>query len=48
LWLLCPGDSAAGTPQLDGQVVEVLDGSERLALAGDFLDGLWQQGGSAA
>jgi hypothetical protein len=40
LWLLCPGDSAAGTPQLDGYVVEVVDSTQRLALDGDFLAGL--------
>ncbi|WP_308257641.1 BREX system serine/threonine kinase PglW [Pseudonocardia lacus] len=40
LWLLCPAASATGTPQLDGHVVEVVDGSERLVLDGDFLDGL--------
>jgi serine/threonine protein kinase len=40
LWLLCPGDSAAGTPQLDGHVVEVVDSTQRLALDGDFLAGL--------
>lgn len=40
LWLLCPAASATGAPQLDGHVVEVVDGSERLVLDGDFLDGL--------
>lgn len=40
LWLLCPSASATGTPQLDGHVVEVVDGSERLVLDGEFLDGL--------
>lgn len=46
LWLLCPAASATSTPQLDGRVVEVVDGSERLALDGEFLDGL--RGASAA
>ena len=40
LWLLCPGDSAAATPHLDGLMVEVTEVSERLVLDGDFLDGL--------
>ena len=40
LWLLCPGDSAAATPHLDGLMVEVIEVSERLVLDGDFLDGL--------
>lgn len=48
LWLLCPGDSAAGTPALDGLVVEVIDGSERLALNGDFLAGLPLEHGRVA
>ncbi|MCY7418356.1 MAG: hypothetical protein LH650_07655, partial [Chloroflexi bacterium] len=46
LWLLCPSASSTGTPQLDGHVVEVVDNSERLTLAGEFLDGL--RGASAA
>jgi hypothetical protein len=46
LWLLCPGDSAAGTPQLEGHVVAVTDTSQRLALDGDFLAGL--RAGAAA
>jgi hypothetical protein len=40
LWLLCPGDSAAATPHLDGLMVEVTEVSERLVLDGDLLDGL--------
>lgn len=48
MWLLCPGDSATGAPQLDGYVVEVIDGSERVVLDGDFLDGLRRAQGSAA
>ncbi|GAA4991759.1 BREX system serine/threonine kinase PglW [Pseudonocardia tropica] len=37
LWLLCPGESAVGAAQLDGMVVEVVDGSERIALDRDSL-----------
>lgn len=48
LWLLCPADSAVATPQLDGHIVEVVDGSERLVLDGGFLDGLRERAGSAA
>lgn len=48
LWLLCPADSAVGTPQLDGHLVEVVDGSERLVLDGGFLDGLRGGAGTAA
>ncbi|GAA1837118.1 BREX system serine/threonine kinase PglW [Pseudonocardia alni subsp. carboxydivorans] len=37
VWLLCPGDSAVGAPQLDGMVVEVIDESERVVLDRDWL-----------
>lgn len=32
LWLLCPGESATATPQLDGMIVEKIDGSEQIVL----------------
>lgn len=48
LWLLCPADSAAATPQLDGLTVEVTEVSERLVLNGEFLDGLRGPTGTAA
>jgi serine/threonine protein kinase len=40
LWLLCPGDSAATAPKVGGLTVEAIGPAERLALDGDFLDGL--------
>ncbi|GAA3850584.1 BREX system serine/threonine kinase PglW [Saccharothrix violaceirubra] len=40
LWLLCPGESALDTAQLDGRTVEVLGDSERVALTSTFLVGL--------
>jgi hypothetical protein len=48
LWLLCPGDSASGTPHLDGLVVEIIDGTERIVLDGDFLRRLADLRGTAA
>lgn len=38
LWLLCPADSARDTPQLDGQIVEVLGDAERVVLDNRFLE----------
>lgn len=37
LWLLCPGESALDTVQLDGRTVEVLGDSERVVLISTFL-----------
>lgn len=40
LWLLCPAESAVGAAQLDGMIVEVVDGSERIVLDRDSLEEL--------
>ncbi|MGH8965811.1 MAG: BREX system serine/threonine kinase PglW, partial [Actinomycetes bacterium] len=48
LWLLCPGESAAGSPHLDRLLVEVVELSEQVRLDGDFLDGLRGQATDAA
>ncbi len=48
LWLLCPGESAVDTPTLDGQLVEVLGESERVALDRKFLAELGDKPGTAA
>jgi serine/threonine protein kinase len=40
LWLLCPAESAAGSPHIDRLLVEVVELSEQVRLDGDFLDSL--------
>lgn len=46
-WLLCPGESEKDSPQLDGQIVEVLGESERVVLSGTFLAELKGDSGAA-
>lgn len=48
LWLLCPAESELDSPQLDGQIVEVLGESERVVLTRSLLAGLRDGTGSAA
>lgn len=48
LWLLCPGESARDTPQLDGRIVEVLSDAERVVLDRGFLTSLRGEAGNAA
>jgi hypothetical protein len=48
LWLLCPAESAAGSPHLGRMLVEVVEQSEQVRLDGDFLDGLRREETDAA
>ncbi|MFC5993095.1 BREX system serine/threonine kinase PglW [Pseudonocardia hispaniensis] len=48
LWLLCPGETAGGSPHLDGLLVEVVEQPERIRLDGDFLDSLRGEESDAA
>jgi hypothetical protein len=48
LWLLCPAESELDSPQVDGQIVEVLGESERVVLTRSMLAGLQDDAGSAA
>jgi hypothetical protein len=48
LWLLCPGESALETAQIDGRTVEVLGDAERVVLTSSFLASVRGESGSAA